>query len=266
MTESGTCFVRVTADDNGTTLCKNDGCEEPAVAIWVNKNELQDERPLCETCQEKEHGGLPNGSSMMSVDPITSKSNVLVESTKNATTETPTNVKQEEDTAMDVDIKEESTSTTANVKMEDSTVQEEEQELDATSTTTTTTSSADNDQVMEDGDDTQDKDQDASAPSGSHNNDDEDEEWELKKILSSESITTKSIKCHTEECKLLACCIYVSSTSREKWYSCIDCQVTGLWWLAAFGGTPSQVSWKESHAASCRQVFQEEATSNASFR
>lgn len=225
-------MLRVTADDNnGTTLCKNDGCEQPAVATWVNKNEFQDERPLCETCQEKEHGGLPNGSSMMSVDPITSKSNVLVESTKNATTETPTNVKQEEDTAMDVDIKEESTSTTANVKMEDSTVQEEEQELDATSTTTTT-SSADNDQVMEECDDTQDKDQDASAPSGSHNNDDEDEEWELKEILSSESITTKSIKCHTEECKLLACCIYVSSTSREKWYSCIDCQVTD------FGGWP----------------------------
>lgn len=208
----------VTADDNATTLCKNDGCGELAVAVWVNKNKLQDERPLCETCQEKEHGGD---------DSVASKSNVLVESTKNATAETPTNIKQEEDTAMDIDIKEESTSTSANVKMEDSAVQE--QELDATSTTNST--STDNDQVMEDGDDTQDKDQDASAPpSGSH--DDEEEEWELKKIIPAESITTKRVKCHTKGCSLLACCIYVSSTKKEKWYTCIDCQDTD------FGGWP----------------------------
>lgn len=217
----------VTADDNATTLCKNDGCGELAVAVWVNKNKLQDERPLCETCQEKEHGGWPNGAGSRRIDSIASKSNVLVESTKNATAETPTNIKQEEDTVMDVDIKEESTSTSTNVKMEDSAVQEEE--LDATSTTTTT--STDNDQVMEDGDGTQDKDQDASAPpSGSH--DDEEEEWDLQKIIPAESITNKAIKCHTEECKLLACCIYVSSTKKEKWYSCIDCQDT------VFGGWP----------------------------
>lgn len=212
-------FLRVTTNDNATTLCKNDGCEEPAVAVWVNKSNLQDERPLCETCQEKEHGGWTNEGSR--VDTVASKSKVLVESTENATTETPTKVKHEEDeveSAMDVDIDEESTSTSTNVEMEDSAQQE--QELDATSTTIT---SNDNDQVMKDGGDTQDKNQDASATSGSHSDDDEEEEWELKKIISVESIN-KGVKCNTEECQLLACCIYVSSTTGEKWYSCIDCQ------------------------------------------
>ena len=88
-------FLRVTTNDNATTLCKNDGCEEPAVAVWVNKSNLQDERPLCETCQEKEHGGWPNEGSR--VDTVASKSKVLVESTENATTETPTKVKHEEE-------------------------------------------------------------------------------------------------------------------------------------------------------------------------
>ena len=64
---------------------------------------------------------------------------------------------------------------------------------------------------------------------------DVEEKWDLKKILSHSEITQKRpTRCATENCKLVACCVWVSNLSPdEEWHSCIDCQHND------FGGWPS---------------------------
>ena len=56
----------------------------------------------------------------------------------------------------------------------------------------------------------------------------EDETWELTKILSVAQVTGQHpVLCQTEGCCLKAAVVYVSSqTPDEKWWSCLDCQVS----------------------------------------
>ena len=59
--------------------------------------------------------------------------------------------------------------------------------------------------------------------------DDSDEEvWDLVKIVGADALLIDSpIKCSTETCVLPAACVYVSSQApTEKWYTCLDCQVS----------------------------------------
>jgi hypothetical protein len=55
-----------------------------------------------------------------------------------------------------------------------------------------------------------------------------DEEWELKKIMSIEAINHPfPVKCSHDNCTLVAATVWVSNHKPdEKWYSCLDCQVS----------------------------------------
>lgn len=64
-----------------------------------------------------------------------------------------------------------------------------------------------------------------------HDQDDEtdDEEvWNLVKIIGVDALLIDSpIKCSTDTCLLPAACVYVSTQApKEKWYTCLDCQVS----------------------------------------
>ena len=65
-----------------------------------------------------------------------------------------------------------------------------------------------------------------------HENGEEDseaiEEWELKKIMSIEAINHQfPVKCSHDSCTLVAATVWISNQKPdEKWYSCLDCQVS----------------------------------------
>lgn len=56
---------------------------------------------------------------------------------------------------------------------------------------------------------------------------DEEKDWRLVEILSKNAVAGRShSNCMTENCKVRAACVYVSSKApKEKWYTCLDCQV-----------------------------------------
>jgi len=71
----------------------------------------------------------------------------------------------------------------------------------------------------------------AEVPSNETNDDEEEDEevWDLKLIVSKESLEQAPIKCSTEKCMLPAACAYVSNLAPStKWYTCLDCQVSEL--------------------------------------
>jgi hypothetical protein len=202
-------IVRVLTND-GETLCKTDECENVAVAVWENKSEAggDDEWPLCESCQEEHHGGWPKGFGA---------TNAAGDTTKETTTD-------------DVDREEEADNDNSTTENEDVDAAEESpQQQDANKTSKDDSDSEDQDKEISGGDEKEDNVEPDDDNDDDEEEDDEDEEddeqWELKKILTKANVTKDApIKCSTEECMLAACCLYVSSTSGEKWYSCIDCQ------------------------------------------
>jgi hypothetical protein len=53
------------------------------------------------------------------------------------------------------------------------------------------------------------------------------EAWDVRKVMSIADVNDCPIKCSTETCTLAAACIYVSNLApTEKWYTCLDCQVS----------------------------------------
>ena len=196
-------IVHVAVEGKDET-CRTDGCEQVAVATWAT-NKVPDEKwPLCEACQEKDFGGWPEGFERHAES---SKPTDAVEPSNDTTLESPTNEKDvEEGTSMDVDSKD--------VVMEGDDTPKE-------GTEATSEVHANDDE------------EDPSDPNDEGEDEEEDEKWDLKKILSHAAVTKEGpIKCSTEDCLLPACCLYVSSTRAEKWYSCIDCQESD------FGGWP----------------------------
>jgi hypothetical protein len=65
------------------------------------------------------------------------------------------------------------------------------------------------------------------TPTDEQSKDDDEEQWQLLEILSKDAVTGRCHrKCMTEDCKNRAACVYVSSkTPKEKWHTCLDCQV-----------------------------------------
>ncbi len=63
---------------------------------------------------------------------------------------------------------------------------------------------------------------------GGDNESDAEEVWDLVKIIEIDALLIDSpVKCSTDTCLLPAACVYVSShASTEKWYTCLDCQVS----------------------------------------
>ena len=56
------------------------------------------------------------------------------------------------------------------------------------------------------------------------NGEEEEEMWELKKILTIEEITSKTLTCSTIGCPNAPCSVYQSTLDTEAWFSCLDCQ------------------------------------------
>ena len=77
---------------------------------------------------------------------------------------------------------------------------------------------------------------DADDQDNEEGGDDDDDKWDLKHIFTIEEIKkSDSQKCMTEDCPLIACATYVSS-SGETWHSCLDCQEND------YGGWPEKAS------------------------
>jgi hypothetical protein len=55
-----------------------------------------------------------------------------------------------------------------------------------------------------------------------------EEVWDVKKVMSIADVNDCPIKCSTETCTLAAACVYVSNLEPEKWYTCLDCQVSKM--------------------------------------
>jgi hypothetical protein len=64
----------------------------------------------------------------------------------------------------------------------------------------------------------------------------DEEKWDIQKIISMEELMREgTIKCSAETCSLAAAALYCSTNLKEKWYSCLDCQ------LSDFGGWPEKL-------------------------
>jgi hypothetical protein len=68
---------------------------------------------------------------------------------------------------------------------------------------------------------------------GNEANGDQGEEaqevWDVRKVMSIADVNDCPIKCSTETCTLAAACVYVSNLApTEKWYTCLDCQVSNM--------------------------------------
>jgi hypothetical protein len=56
-----------------------------------------------------------------------------------------------------------------------------------------------------------------------------EEVWDVKKVMSIADVKDCPIKCSNEKCTLAAACVYVSNLApTEKYYSCLDCQVSNM--------------------------------------
>ena len=59
--------------------------------------------------------------------------------------------------------------------------------------------------------------------------DEMEEVWDVKKVMSIADVNDCPIKCSTETCTLAAACVYISNLApAEKWYTCLDCQVSNM--------------------------------------
>jgi hypothetical protein len=99
-------------------------------------------------------------------------------------------------------------------------------ELDATSTgNSEETKNETSSDVEIDSKDERKKDEDSS----------DDGEWDLFKILSIKEVTCECpIKCYIDDCPRPAAVAYVSKTDpNEKWYGCLDCQVSNASYKSA---------------------------------
>jgi hypothetical protein len=239
-----------------TVCCRTEECEEAAVAIWGTNLDPDDKWPLCESCQDKEFGGWPEG-----LDP-SAKASANVAPSADGTLKVATNEEVlPEDltrtTTTDIDdkvftkkhqqvpneqadkIQERCNAETA--PSEANTNDREAIDSPFTDKRDTTTDMQVEHCVSQDTtgsvDDVEAKEtQTDSSDPVDESSDGEEEMWDLKKILPHSQITKECpIKCSTEDCRLAACCVWVSNLSPlSKWYSCIDCQEND------FGGWPPE--------------------------
>jgi hypothetical protein len=62
------------------------------------------------------------------------------------------------------------------------------------------------------------------------------EGWDLRKVMSVAELSREgTVKCSTETCVLAAAVVYQSTLTKEKWYSCLDCQEND------YGGWPDKM-------------------------
>jgi hypothetical protein len=247
-------IVHVIGKDE-TICCRTEECEEAAVATWAMNLDPDDKWPLCEPCQDREFGGWPEG-----LGP-SSKANANEAPPANGTLEVATNEEiLPEDptrtTTTDIDDKVSTIKQQGALKEQVDKIQESGNSEMAPSEVSTNNCEAVDSSITDKRHTTTDMQvehyvsqhmtgsvnkvepketpTDASDPVD-ESNDDEEEMWELKTILPHSQVTKDCpIKCSNDDCRLVACCVWVSNLSTNKWYSCIDCQEND------FGGWPPE--------------------------
>jgi hypothetical protein len=235
-----------------TVCCRTEECEEVAVATWAMDLDPDDKWPLCEPCQDKEFGGWPEG--------LGPKPTANAAPSANGTLEVATNEEfLHEDptgtTTMDIVDKVSTTKHQETPEEQADKIQESSNaetarpganmnDREAGDSSITNKSDTTTDMQVEhfvsqettgsvDDCDANETQTNSSDPVDESNNDDEEEMWDLTKILPHSQVTKECpIKCSTEDCRLAACCVWVSNLSPNKWYCCIDCQEND------FGGWP----------------------------
>lgn len=184
---------------NTNCECRMDGCKKKSVAIWAA--DPKDLWPVCHDCQELEFGGWPEG-----VEPLQEN----LESDL-ACLQSPSPSLMTQDNLTGV----------PNVTPELKDVEEElkiEETGDPYGTTSTDLLLAlgdSNDPTIIDG-------------TTEEDNKEGEETWEIVKITSAEELKNGPVKCGHDTCMLPAATLWASS-SGEKWYSCLDCQVSKLY-------------------------------------
>jgi hypothetical protein len=249
-TEEEWDLIRVLGNDGDESCaCRHEDCNDRAVATWTSNLDPNDEWNVCEEHQLIDFGGWPEGVEPPAEEEEATTSEDKQETTKsndadqNSTNEQPGTTTFEEDPTTtttttttsddnptkDDDDDDDDTSnavSTANMEVEeDANASNEDSNIPPPPSPLKKNSSADDEEEAEMEADDDDKSMDEEEEG------EDDEMWDLKKIMSIAEITTAApIMCNTEDCPLLACCVYQSqqdSTTKNppsKWYSCIDCQ------------------------------------------
>lgn len=190
--------------------CRTNECQGRAVATWASNLEPDDKWDLCEQCQEGDFGGWPDGVHPEETQDEASTANVPhVSQTQDELSASSSNETCNQETAKGGDPALLDTATTSPSDKNELTSSPSAVTSMPESSTTTQADEGSND----------------GQPS---------EVWDLKKILSLDDLTKDAaIKCSTDDCRLPACCIWVSNfMPTTKWYSCLDCQERD------FGGWP----------------------------
>lgn len=178
-------------------VCRTPGCNVHAVAVWVSNLEPNDEWPSCEECQLQDFGGWPENTG-----PSTQDETPLED--VDGTNATSTNATHDSTGDGNKDIEPtETNDTNISVSNERSNTLDEK--------------CLGNENPSED-----------SIENIVQTTTEEEEVWDIKKILSINEITQECpIKCATESCRLPAALIYASNLApNDKWYTCLDCQVS----------------------------------------
>jgi hypothetical protein len=168
--------------------------------VWATASDPTDEWPLCEECQEKEFGGIP---------PTSIQSDVHNED------------EQVPDSKEAADDKEQP----------DDVAREEKTEETAQATPTADEACNDEERTPKNVIESNDIHHDDTNRDGGEADGDQGEEmeevWDVRKVMSIADVNDCPIKCSTETCTLAAACVYVSNLApTEKWYTCLDCQVS----------------------------------------
>lgn len=239
-------IVHVIGKDE-TIRCMARDCKAAAVATWATNLDPDIKWHVCEPCQFDDFGGWPEGFD------ASAKANADVAPLLEVATNKKVLPKDlTGDTTMDKDDK-------ASVMKRDKVPKEETEEIQESNAQAVPTDANANDREAGDSSITSRSDtmvdmqidenvnKNVMSSDSQHaketladssdaideSNHDEEEKWDLTKVLSHSQVTKECpIKCSTDDCRLVACCVWISNLSSEKWYSCIDCQEND------FGGWP----------------------------
>lgn len=207
----------------GNIPCRMEQCRENAVVVWASNLKPEDLWPMCEDCQLEQFGGWPDGMEPSNKSSQRLPSQDDIKGLCNSTDEccelpTVTPAKDPDDKGDTVMI------TSSSDNSDDSS------ESSNNSSGRETPLAVDNNPiVLQKEKESVSQDDVRNSSSQQNEVDDEvecEEVWDLKGILSMESINENPIKCSTEKCLLPAACYYVSNLKPlSKWYTCLDCQV-----------------------------------------
>jgi hypothetical protein len=182
--------LRVIEDPNDTCCCRMEECKSKAVVVWATNLDPTDEWPMCEECQQKVFRRWPTNIT----PPKHSKEAADDDEPDDEPDEVATEEKAQARPAAD--------ETCNDDEQDPSKVTESNDNNDA--------------DINRDG-----------GAADANQGAEMEEAWDVKKVMSIADVSDCPIKCSTETCTLAAACVYVSNLApTEKWYTCLDCQVS----------------------------------------